>query len=115
MKLLRVSGLLLCYCFLASCNKPAEPPPTPTLTPGNLGGKPAAPPAGEKLRIGYVLHGLNDFTQVIKRGAEDAGKALGVDVEVIGPADFKAEEAINQFEGMVQKKVDGLACMPMPG
>ena len=31
--------------------------------------KPAVPVAraGSKLQIGYVLHGLNDFTQVIKR------------------------------------------------
>ncbi len=99
------------FLMLASCNRGADAPQTtaPDL-PGNT-----AAPAGPRLKIGYVLHGLNDFTAVIKRGAEDAGKALGVDVEVVGPSSFKADEAINMFEGMVQKKKDGLAVVPMPG
>lgn len=90
---------------LASCNR------------NNESAGPAAPAgqAAPRLKIGYVLHGLNDFTAVIKRGAEDAGKALGVDVEVIGPSSFKSDEAIAMFEGMVQKKKDGLAVVPMPG
>ena len=72
--------------------------------------------SGEKrLKIGYVLHGLNDFTGVIKRGAEDAGRDMGVDVEVVGPASFEATEAIGMFEGMVQKRKDGIAVVPMPG
>jgi ABC-type sugar transport system substrate-binding protein len=65
--------------------------------------------------IGYVLHGLNNFTQVIKQGAEDAGKALGIDVEVTGPAGFVSNEAIAMFEGLVQKKKDGLVVVPQPG
>ena len=91
-----------------SCQKKdnAATPPTP-------GG--ASPSATPKLKIGYVLHGLNDFTQVIKRGAEDAGRDLGVEVEVVGPSSFEATEAIGMFEGMIQKKVDGLAVIPMPG
>jgi ABC-type sugar transport system substrate-binding protein len=92
------------FLALASCNKGGETP--------SEGG--VAAPA-KKLKIGYVLHGLNDFTAVIKRGAEDAGKALGVEVEVVGPSSFKSDEAINMFEGMVQKKVDGIATVPMPG
>lgn len=78
----------------------------------------SAPPPGEsstKIKIGYVLHGLNDFTQVIKRGAEDAAKELGVDVEVVGPSSFDANEAIGMFESMIQKKKDGLIVVPMPG
>jgi ABC-type sugar transport system substrate-binding protein len=75
----------------------------------------STPAPGSRIEIGYVLHGLNDFTQVIKQGAEDAGKTLGVDVEVTGPAGFVATEAIGMFEGMVQKKKDGLVVVPQPG
>lgn len=68
-----------------------------------------------RLRIGYTLHGLNDFTQVIRHGAEDAGKALDVDVEVQGPARFAAQDAIAIFQGMSQRHFDGLVVVPMPG
>jgi simple sugar transport system substrate-binding protein len=67
------------------------------------------------LKIGYVLHGLNDFTQVIKRGAEDAGRDYGVEVEVVGPAGFVPTEAIGMFEAMTQKRKDGLVVVPQPG
>jgi len=66
-------------------------------------------------KIGYVLHGLNDFTQVIKKGAEDAGRDLGVEVEVTGPAGFVATEAIGMFQAMVQKKKSGIVVVPQPG
>src|SRR6266550_854301 len=46
-----------------------------------------AKPQG-KPKLGYVLHGLNDFTQIIKQGAEDAARAEGVIVDVVGPASF---------------------------
>jgi ABC-type sugar transport system substrate-binding protein len=101
---LLVAPLLLA---LASCNKGGETPST--------GSSPSPAGSAPKLKIGYVLHGLNDFTAVIKRGAEDAGADLGVDVTVIGPSTFNSSEAIAMFEGMVQKKVDGLAVVPMPG
>ena len=35
-----------------------------------------------------MLHGLNDFTQIIKQGAEDARGPKGVAVDVVGPAGF---------------------------
>ena len=72
-------------------------------------------PPGQ-LKLGYVLHGLNDFTQITKQGAEDAGRAEHVSVEVVGPAGFSAtSDAIAMFEGMTQKKVHGLVVVPMPG
>ncbi len=61
------------------------------------------------------MHGLNHFTQVIKRGAEDAGNFLDAEVEVTGPASFVSTEAIAMFEGMVQKKKSGLVVVPQPG
>ena len=115
MKRLRPLLLTLPLLLLASCNRPAEP-----SSASGTSGKPDTPSApasgGQKrLKIGYVLHGLNPFTAVIQRGAEQAGRDLNVDVEVTGPSSFEATEAIASFEGMVQKKVDGLAVIPMPG
>ncbi len=71
--------------------------------------------ASKTLKIGYVLHGLNDFTQVIQKGAEDAGRDFGVEVEVAGPAGFVPTEVIGMFEAMVQKRKDGLVVVPQPG
>lgn len=84
------------------------------IAPGSSGA-PAGSPPPATVKIGYVLHVLNDFTAVIKRGAEDAGKDLGVDVQVVGPTDLEATKTIALFEGMVQKKVDGLVVVPVPG
>ena len=69
----------------------------------------------DKLKIGYVLHGLNDFTQIIKQGAEDAARAENVLVDVVGPAGFSTGDAIAMFEAMTQKRVNGLVVVPMPG
>src|SRR5579862_4523812 len=99
--------LMLPLLLLVSCGR--------NQSADDGGPRPAVPAGQKSIRIGYVLHGLNDFTVVIKRGAEDAGKALGVDVQVVGPATFQANDAIGLFEGMIQKKVDGLAVVPMPG
>jgi ABC-type sugar transport system substrate-binding protein len=74
------------------------------------------PKASESaLRLGFVLHGLNDFTQVIQKGADDAARDLGIEVEVTGPAGFVTTQAIGMFEAMVQKRVAGLAVVPQPG
>ena len=109
MKLIRPIILAIPFVLLASCNPAPTTPPVTT--------NPVVPATDGKstIKIGYVLHVLNDFSAVIKRGAEDAGKALGVDVEVIGPASGESTEAIGMFEGMIQKKKDGLIVVPMPG
>ena len=94
--------LLLAVSLVVGCNKQA---------PGGDSAKPQG-----KLKFGYVLHGLNDFTQIIKQGAEDAARAESVSVDVVGPAGFSAtSDAIAMFEGMTQKKVNGLVVVPMPG
>ncbi|HZY45978.1 MAG TPA: hypothetical protein VFF70_14665, partial [Anaerolineae bacterium] len=76
-----ISVVMIVGMLLAACAPPAVQPTTPPAANST-----AAP--AKVLHIGYVLHGLNNFTQVIKQGAEDAGRALGVDVEVTGPAGF---------------------------
>jgi ABC-type sugar transport system substrate-binding protein len=118
--LLPMPLLLVASCSPPPSNNTAPGGATPnsTSTPSTVSSPP--PPAttsGAKprIKIGYVLQVLNDFTGVIKRGAEDAGKALDVDVEVVGPSAPDANAAIGMFEGMVQKKKDGLVVIPMPG
>ncbi len=95
-------ALLLALSLIVGCNKKS--------TDGQAGKLPA------KRKFGYVLHGLNDFTQITKQGAEDAARAEAVSVDVVGPAGFSAaSDAIAMFEGMTQKRVDGLVVVPMPG
>jgi ABC-type sugar transport system substrate-binding protein len=104
-------ALALPLLLLSACNNTGGT----NAGSGNPTQDKGVPSAGQKIKIGYVLHGLNDFTQVIKRGAEDAGHDLGVEVEVTGPEKFEANEAIGMFEGMVQKRKDGLVVVPVPG
>jgi ABC-type sugar transport system substrate-binding protein len=102
-------ALALPILLLTACNNNAGNTSTTPAPAGN------APPAAQRLKIGYVLHVLNDFTAVIQRGAEDAGHDLGVDVQVVGPPKLVSNDAIAMFEGMIQKKVDGLVVVPVPG
>lgn len=114
MRRFSIAILAVPLLLLTACGKPANnnaSNDSPTSSSSSATSDTTKP----TIKIGYVLHGLNDFTQVIKRGAEDAGKALGVEVEVVGPSTFEATEAIGMFEGMVQKKKDGLIVVPMPG
>lgn len=106
--------LVLPLLFFTACNNSNNAPP-PTANGGPTLPKSDTPGPSTKLKIGYVLHGLNPFTEIIKRGAQDAGTALDVEVEVVGPSSFNAQEAIGDFEGMVQKKKDGMVVVPMPG
>ncbi len=91
---------------------------TLALLPG-CNQKPASgdpPPKKAAVKLGFVLHGLNDFTHVIQQGAEEAARAEGVDVDVVGPSGFSATaDAIAMFEGMRQKQARGLIVIPMPG
>ncbi len=105
-------ALVLPALMLAACNNSNNaggPGSDGKMSPAD------AHPPESTVKIGYVLHVLNDFTAVIKRGAEDAGKDLGVDVEVTGPAKMESTATIALFEGMVQKKKDGLVVVPVPG
>src|SRR5947209_3501684 len=97
MKITWKLALILPVLLLAACNNTSGNSDSGAPTPDKT-----APPAGQKVKIGYVLHVLNDFTQVIKRGAEDAGHDLGVEVEVVGPTAMQPNEEIGMFEGMVQ-------------
>lgn len=74
-------------------------------------------PAGaqDEIKIAYVLHGLNAFTEVIKQGAEDAGKDLGVKVDVFGQAGFDVPTHQGYFESALQAGYNGIAVVPNGG
>ena len=74
-------------------------------------------PAGaqDEIKIAYVLHGLNAFTEGIKQGAEDAGKDLGVKVDVFGQAGFDVPTHQGYFESALQAGYQGIAVVPNGG
>jgi len=117
-RIFQAALLTMPLLLVASCSPPPAAPPQGNTPPSTVSSPPPlnTPTDGKaRLKIGYVLQVLNDFTGVIKRGAEDAGKALDVDVEVVGPPAPDSNAAIGMFEGMVQKKKDGIVVIPMPG
>ena len=71
--------------------------------------------AQDEIKIAYILHGLNDFTQTIKEGAEDAGADLGVTVDVFGEAGFDIPTHQGFFESAMQAGYDGIALIPNGG
>lgn len=71
--------------------------------------------AQDEIKIAYILHGLNDFTQTIKEGAEDAGKDLGVTVDVFGEAGFDIPTHQGFFESAIQAGYDGIVVIPNAG
>jgi len=71
--------------------------------------------AQDDIKIAYILHGLNDFTQTIKEGAEDAGKDLGVKVDVFGEAGFDIATHQGFMESAIQAGYDGIVVIPNGG
>src|SRR5688500_15538567 len=69
----------------------------------------------DEIKIAYILHGLNDFTQTIKEGAENAGADLGVTVDVFGDATFDIPTHQGFFESAIQAGYDGIAIIPNGG
>ncbi|MCO5223519.1 MAG: substrate-binding domain-containing protein [Thermomicrobiales bacterium] len=69
----------------------------------------------DEIKIAYILHGLNDFTQTIKEGAEDAGEDLGVTVDVFGEAGFDIPTHQAFLESAIQAGYDGIAVIPNGG
>jgi simple sugar transport system substrate-binding protein len=64
------------------------------------------------LKLGYVLHFWGDFTAEIQRGAEDAARDLGLEIEVVAPPYGDKAEAVNLFEQLVKAGKDGLVVIP---
>jgi len=66
---------------------------------------------GDKLVIRVSYHNTSlAFTKPIREGVEQAEKELGVDAEVVGPANGSAEEQVSELRTLIsQQKIDGLA------
>lgn len=79
-----------------------------------LSAQPAAA-QNDQIKIAYVMHGLNAFTEVIKRGAEQAGKDLGVEVTVYGEAGFDVPTHQGFFESALQAGFNGIVVVPNGG
>jgi ABC-type sugar transport system substrate-binding protein len=69
----------------------------------------------DDIRVAYVMHGLNAFTEVIKRGAEQAGEDLGVTVDVFGQAGFDIPTHQAFLETAIQSGYDGIVVVPNGG
>ncbi|MFJ7368816.1 sugar ABC transporter substrate-binding protein [Lysinibacillus sp. NPDC098008] len=65
---------------------------------------------GKKLKIGVVLMSLNsEYWKIHEAGAKKAAADLGVDVEVLGPAEETLyEEQVRMVEDFISAGVDGL-------
>ena len=101
---MRISRALLCLLVTAL-----------SIAPLATRAQEGTPAASNDIHIAYVVHVLNDFTSVIQKGAEDAGRDLGVTVEFTGSAAPQSDVQIPIFESFVQKGVDGIAVIPNPG
>lgn len=56
-----------------------------------------------------------EFAQVIKKGAETAGKDLGVAVDFVGPIGIKVDEQVSLIENAITMHVDGIAVSNVNG
>jgi ABC-type sugar transport system substrate-binding protein len=76
----------------------------------------SSPPADHSdVEIAYVLHGLNAFTERMKTGAEDAARDYGVSLTVYGDASFDTPTHQAFFDAALQRGVDGIAVVTLPG
>ena len=64
------------------------------------------------LRLAFVTNGVADFWTIGQAGAENAGKDLGVDVQVLMPAGGISEQK-DILEDLITKGVDGVAVSPI--
>ncbi|ABG04840.1 periplasmic binding protein/LacI transcriptional regulator [Rubrobacter xylanophilus DSM 9941] len=66
---------------------------------------------GDKLVIRVSYHNTSlGFANPIREGVEKAKRELGVDAELIGPANGSAQEQVSELQTLIsQQKVDGLA------
>jgi ABC-type sugar transport system substrate-binding protein len=102
-RLRTILALVVALCLLA----------TPALRVSAQDSTPAADHSD--IKIAYVLHGLNTFTERMKTGAEDAARDYGVTLEVFGDASFDTATHQAFFEAALQRGFDGIAVVTLPG
>ncbi|MDR1495546.1 MAG: substrate-binding domain-containing protein [Clostridiales Family XIII bacterium] len=65
---------------------------------------------GESYKFGVVVQAISgDFTNSFIKGAEDAAKLLGCEVEVTGPEEQKIDQEVSIVETMLESDIDGIA------
>ena len=76
-----------------------------------------ASPAADNsdIRIAYVLHGLNAFTERMRQGAIDAAADYGVTLDVFGDASFDTATHQGFFDAALQGGYQGIAVVTNPG
>lgn len=82
-----------------------------------LGLAPAVSHAQAKRYKFYVITHATavPFFVPVRKGAEDAGKAVGADVVYAGPAGFDIQKQVEVMKSAIAQKVDGIACtLPDP-
>ncbi|MFT5873122.1 MAG: ribose transport system substrate-binding protein [Clostridium sp.] len=74
----------------------------------------AAAPAEKTVKIAVVLKAINsDYWKQVKAGADDAGKTLGVEVQVVGPnAETDIAGQTSMMEDQIVKGVSALVVAP---
>lgn len=65
----------------------------------------------KKLKFVVITHATAvPFFVPVRKGAEDAGKLLGVDVVYTGPTGFDIQQQVEFMKSAIAQKVDGIAC-----
>ncbi len=66
--------------------------------------------AADKMKFYVISHGgpADPFWGVVMRGAKDAGKEFGVDVNYLGPEKFSIQKLVDMVETAVADNPDGL-------
>lgn len=107
-----VIALLMSTVLLAGCAQAAKVETAAEATEAAAAeATEAAAESASGLKFGVVLHSLNgSFFMKLKEGAEAAGKDLGVEVMVTGPATQQSlTDQVNMLENYINMGVDGVA------
>ncbi len=85
------------------------------LAAGLAPSTPQAAPA-RRLKFTVITHATAvPFFVPVRKGAEDAGKAVGADVVYTGPSGFDIQKQVEFMKSAIAQKVDGIACtLPDP-
>ena len=105
LSLLLVLGMAACGAKEAA---PAEPPAeTPAEKPAEA---PAETPAEDKVTIGYVIAGPDDYYNVSAEVVKLYGEKQGWEVVILN-SEYTPEKEISNFEDLIAMDVDGIMCI----
>jgi simple sugar transport system substrate-binding protein len=97
--------IVVTSAFLAGCQREAPTPGALTATP--------KPPAYKFVVVSHAT--AVPFFVPVRKGVEEAGKLLGVDVSFTGPAGFDVAQQVEFIKGAIAAGADGIGTtMPNP-